>query len=1523
MKDHEQIIRDCQLALLWRHPFTGWPQTNLKGLLKITSRIALETTHYQTDFRHWKRLAHLGCVRPSGNTSPRDIFGTIEYVAAGDGVHPIIGIIKLFIKKTLVPKSVPQQEETLHSLTRHLRVTSWNVTSIKGQDARREKSHKFKGFLDKGVVMLQETKIPDTTHGLGTHLPMTEFRCMEAVEGRNAGESGGLLWMFPQNGGYSDISPPVELVRGLLGYVKAKYMGITIMFVNVYAPPDRRRSKVLSELSELLGDDTSQGDFIILGGDLNLDPGRNDDKVAWEHLETETLQNGLQRAPTHGHTYSSPAHGGTTLDHFFYTAMEEGNMRLDAKGRVLWTPQKGQHSPIEIVVSVSAKGGHKVGKQHRAIPPSVFETPSPERDHIVRSLVRYADSQGLGVARVIAYDPQADPDQKMHLAEEVVDRATLGTEPVGMFLHMEGMIRDWYRHLGHRRELDCTEVIQNALDADPNAEKVELPRSAVDTAQVRYDLELTYEANGNRAVLERSVAEAVVKAIAGIKVKATTNNRTSGIKRRFARYRKALTAKDQQFNVVELPDGRVTSDMQEIAKDRANTNAFQTRPPAVDHQRQIDCIRFYQSQSHDGDDIDAAIPSLAEIIQEVVACPDTSPGKGGVPYAAWRMVCLVTSMLLRAIFVQFLLRPGATLRNCHTREQVSTWIPKQTSSMRTEDMRELGLSTAFYRLLNRNLRKAMMKYVAPRMQKSQILMHKEIDILEAADYAQRYLDDSLPDEALATCQNVGGEVQRAALELIRGRSAPRSWEAIQDIDDLKLQNFGDLRQAFSQIDPKFVWMVMMALGTSAWLVAGMGLSLYDRVSWQKVGGRLLQPTRVQVGADMGNPMADIAFQLSIDPLMLIIASLPGVQKAYGYMDDIAASASLRGSIFFHKAMAYYERVGPIKIKYHQCFGYQGRLGPSAIALVGDHGTAPHEYVTHESGDTLVCTEALSEDDGRQRSSRRIPRGQMRILPHSVLPCNCKVKFATVMSRPISDEERALMHFLHSGPQVVTSAAEYLGIWTHEGSTDPDEDTRNDASFAKALGKLSRKCTQLGDTHRPITEKVNIWESLMITLFSYVGSLLEPSTKVIRTITKQLYGFIGFQWWASLEEFRGACIEAKVRRRITDPTTYMHKAAAGWTARKYRGTLTYANNTDRDELIRSRIEHSAELVQGIKGHRYATEAKTAYDAMQYHQTLNTKTVGHIIGAAEEIKILRRTPHSDKWRSNGWPEQTGADKALEALGNAEADDYTKISCIRWLWAGFVFSGKPRRFKRTRACQKKGCNQKACKSIGDGIPDLCPHHLGEMWQAAGGKLWNVGPRRDVLEHFGNIGVLRDEEIQEIMLQGIASGNYQRECNHMLEATAITSTEKGTHCCLCGFENGSHLHTLLACPTFGVLHQIIFGSPFRWDEVGTDEQYGPSSLIKAVHIHTSENRDRVCGNERQDIVRQIKLLANTWWHGLHAKAQPLHIIEKLRRMGAMQSQKPRTHANETKLRRPPMGLPSSSKTCPATQTRESEEKM
>ena len=166
----------------------------------------------------------------------------------------------------------------------------------------------------------------------------------------------------------------------------------------------------------------------------------------------------------------------------------------------------------------------------------------------------------MHAAKVTATDPGSEPDEKIKLAEDTADHARLATDPIGMFLQMEGIIRDWYKHIKHAKPPDNLDILKAALRVSGEDAEVRIPRSILDDVRVKYDLEIQYRIDEGYGTLDRQTVDAVVQVMDAEKIKATTNDRNSGIRNKFARYRRVVSSGEHQYSVVELPNGKLTTD---------------------------------------------------------------------------------------------------------------------------------------------------------------------------------------------------------------------------------------------------------------------------------------------------------------------------------------------------------------------------------------------------------------------------------------------------------------------------------------------------------------------------------------------------------------------------------------------------------------------------------------------------------------------------------------------------------------------------------------------------------------------------------------------------------------------------------------------------------------------------------------------------------------------------------------------------------------------------------------------------
>lgn len=182
---YEHRFSDC-----WHFPFRYWLSSSVNALLRILSTHIAEFG-IQVRVRTWQRLAHLNGCHPKHNPSPSMILGDFRIEC------DILRLIVLNAKK--LAKGFQRMDPclTLDAFTLSMHLQSWNVTSISSDDSR---NRKIPFLLDpscRTLHLLQETKLKGRGDGLGSTLPGTAIRTMEAVVGPGGGNCGGLAWIVP------------------------------------------------------------------------------------------------------------------------------------------------------------------------------------------------------------------------------------------------------------------------------------------------------------------------------------------------------------------------------------------------------------------------------------------------------------------------------------------------------------------------------------------------------------------------------------------------------------------------------------------------------------------------------------------------------------------------------------------------------------------------------------------------------------------------------------------------------------------------------------------------------------------------------------------------------------------------------------------------------------------------------------------------------------------------------------------------------------------------------------------------------------------------------------------------------------------------------------------------------------------------------------------------------------------------------------------------------------------------------
>ena len=123
-------------------------------------------------------------------------------------------------------------------------------------------------------------------------------------------------------------------------------------------------------------------------------------------------------------------------------------------------------------------------------------------------------------------------------------------------------------------------------------------------------------------------------------------------------------------------------------------------------------------------------------------------------------------------------------------------------------------------------------------------------------------------------------------------------------------------------------LVLMALQAPLWVICFCTLCVGLRTARALIQGRLGCRRRIISGVDMGNAAAGIVFMICMDPLVVTIGKMPGVDRVMAYMDDIAATTSMQGCLWFQRTLQAFEYTGPVVCSQHRCWAADSHKGCS-------------------------------------------------------------------------------------------------------------------------------------------------------------------------------------------------------------------------------------------------------------------------------------------------------------------------------------------------------------------------------------------------------------------------------------------------------------------------------------------------------------------------------------------------------------------------------------------------------------------
>ncbi len=450
--------------------------------------------------------------------------------------------------------------------------------------------------------------------------------------------------------------------------------------------------------------------------------------------------------------------------------------------------------------------------------------------------------------------------------------------------------------------------------------------------------------------------------------------------------------------------------------------------------------RYYVQHEVGSRSATARILSVAEIHDVICHLPDTAPGMGGVPYAAWRADPLFIACIYRIYLVPMCRDPEGTFRSTPSRVQLMVYIGKNLPSLSPVDRRPLGLSATFIRILSALAYVMLQRCLQQLLHTSQVLVGSTGDSLSAALEMQEF-----SDSAVDGSNGVAGgydALPRSLLEQLEDSTMA----GLDHVGaDLRVANLADFQQAFERISPSYVRDVLCCWRLPLWLLQFAVIFLACRFARILHGHVMGVQRSVLSGVDMGTQAAPFLFMVGRDPMLCMAAVLPGMSVLRAYMDDVAAGTSIRGAFLFQRLLHYFRDVGPLLTVQHSCWRLhrQGDVVNSCGFLPAWSDLGHYTRCCHCSGhEVWLCG------------------GDARTLPGCPPPsCECTCKLVCVLSRRPTPAEWRCLHVSPWGPQVYHCYGEYLGIWVAgadlwevEGAPDVQL-WRSDRNYAKGLGKL--------------------------------------------------------------------------------------------------------------------------------------------------------------------------------------------------------------------------------------------------------------------------------------------------------------------------------------------------------------------------------------------------------------------------------------------------------------------------------------
>ncbi len=1425
--------------------------------------------------RTWQRCAWLAGIRPCSTTSLLHIHGNLDEDCRLPALAEFCS--RMFASQS--PRQLWSRQLSLYSLQRSFRLTTWNVTSLRSQRDGTGKVLRIRRFSDFGIVALQETHLlANDPLPLAQSLPHSDLHYSTARRTDKGGTSGGLLFVVPGHLGYKVEGSVHEVLPGYLAWLVVMYSGLRFRCWNVHAVPHRKKQVIEALRAECqrLTEDAGEQDVLdVFAGDLNISPRREADAELFDLASRGLRMRCAQFASLAGGlsegTYRD-ANGPHWIDHAGGTTASESSVML------VWhltrdqpATASGHHVPLVLTGSLRHRRAEPKSPWP-ALPTWLFVGRTSSTEDLVRRLSRNLTDSGLPLdvlrAQRHAFTQTGGRDGQQSLLDEaqrLADASSLRSSPLVHFNRMEQCVHAWAKRELRSVRKSPWQVVKEAVDI-ASGRQVQVPADAWRAVHSILDLQPAGVLKGDVYVLGRSEAQIVVEAYSALCPNAGDfqSNPDAPDAAQYRRYRRLLP-KVQPFDErLESPEG-LTDDVQELDRIYAQSRDFWSCRPEVDAIGQLQHLMHYVEHVVQDSSLDVAVPTVAELHHIVVNTPDSSPGYGGVPFAAWRLVSLGVAMLLRCFFRALLEDSAAALDESPLRHQLIRWISKKIAAPQPSARRPLGISASFYRLVNAALHRIFMQHVRPRMHPAQALFREKGEALSAAEHLQSFLDTGdaapypLPSPPTA-------EARRSAVKIV-GPWLQEPTRQDDDVDSLRLVSLSDFNKAFERVSPSWIMVLLCAWGVPLWLSALAAFFLYDRIVHLSVRGWVGPGRRVFSGVDIGGNASSGLYCLGLDPLLWLLALLPDLQQIEAYMDDLAAGGGLCGTAWFQAALLSFTNVMPLVVDYHSCWhvsdGDEWRgCGTPFWNLKAD--SAHLRSVRAPNGDSC---------QGRWRD--------LQLLCDSKQPaCQCNCKLQIVPHRRPTEAEALGLFCLPWGVACVAEQAEYLGViigacclWT---LPQPPSIAvhRAQLSFAKPLRRIAGKVELLSSVPLSVAQRCVTWVVYILPLISYVAQYCWLCSTVEAQLVQHLSQHMRCSWWLSTSFLQ--CLRVWSGQSI-GPQSVSAVCAGHYVGRwrRAQGALWW-HTLHLSSAGRPACDAVLACLRWAEDDRCSRMTARVLLAVSDSAPVDQsgKVAGAVRAALDEMHAAQHE-RSFLLKFNRWPASMQAPLTCQTYRHPKHTFTQIFTMFRWL-TNAVPTGRRRRHWMCRPLQPLHCE--CCGAKSNVVPlsrlgemGVCHDHLAELasdhfdgssWRAYVHLVGRVAP--NLVETVG------PDSLSHPVLDACDDGRSMSD-----REPTVAST-----CAACGLSDDSLEHRFFACPVFGSAWEVAFGhAQVAWTGCMSQAAtllafFHAAHLWFAARSHVDENS--VAATSATWHRNSVSLL-QLWWDGLAAGDKPWELARRL----------------------------------------------